>query len=270
MTRFRPLFVIVLILAAQLMAGDSPRETIERIGFDQHLDQQIPLTLTFKDENEKSVALGDYFGKRPVIITLVYNACPMLCGAAQNGLVTCLRTMPYSPGNEFEVLTISFDPDEKTALSVQKKAEYMKSYGRAGADQGWHFLTGDKDSIDALTKSVGYRYAYDEKSKQYAHASGIVLLTPGGKISKYYYGIEYYPRDLSLGIIEASQNKIGTLTDQVLLYCYRYDPMTGKYGIVILNVLRIAGILTVLVLGSYIALTGRRDTRLNAQNGTGK
>ena len=250
----------------RLRAGNDPREVLERIGFDQKLDAQVPLDLPFMDESGKTVALKDYFKNgKPVILALVYHACPMLCGAGQNGLVTCLRAIPYTAGKEFEILTVSFNPAETTMLSAAKKAEYIKSYGRAGAASGWHFLTGDKTSIDALTQAVGYRYVYDPDTKQFAHPSGLVLLTPHGRISRYYYGIEYYPRDIDFGIVEASQNRIGTLTDQVLLYCYRYDPMTGKYGLVIINVLRLAGILTVVALGSFVAVMIRRDVRLRKE-----
>lgn len=244
------LFSIMLCLGSS--ASDDPREVIDRVGFDQKLDAQIPLNLTFRDENDKEVPLKNYFQGKPVLLTLVYHSCPMLCGAAQNGLVTCMRAMKFVPGKEFELVTISFDPAESAELSRAKKDEFVKLYGRIDSAKGWHFLTGDHASIEQLTKAVGYRYVYDQKSKQFAHPSGIILATPEGRISKYYMGVEYYPRDLTLGIVEASENKIGTLSDRVILYCYRYNPVTGKYGIVIMNILRLAGIATALSLGLFI------------------
>jgi len=257
------LLMVCAEMLANVCAADDPREVLKRIGFDQNLDAQVPLDLAFRDEFGKTVTLSDYFKHgKPVLLALVYHDCPMLCGAEQNGLVTCLRAMPYSAGNEFEVLTVSFDPAESTTLSVEKKSEYLKSYGRASAAEGWHFLTGDKASIDALTSAVGFRYVYDPVIRQFAHPSGLVLLTPQGRVSRYFYGIEYYPRDIDFGILEASQNKIGTLSEQVLLYCYRYDPMTGKYGFVIINILRLAGILTVVGLASFMAVMIRRERRL--------
>lgn len=259
--------VCVLIVCcakfATVRAAGDPREVLQRIGFDQKLDAQVPLDLAFQDESGKTVTLNEYFQHgKPVILALVYHDCPMLCGAEQNGLVTCLRAMPYSAGNEFEILTVSFNPADTASLSAAKKSEYIKSYGRAGAAEGWHFLTGNKASIDTLTSAVGFRYSYDPAIQQFAHPSGLVLLTPQGRVSRYFYGIEYYPRDLDFGILEASQNRIGTLSEQVLLYCYRYDPMTGKYGLVIINILRLAGILTVVALGSFMAVMIRRDRRL--------
>lgn len=259
----RGLCILLLILNAAARAADDPRAVLQNIGFDQNLGRQLPLDLKFTNENGDVVSLSTYFAQKPVILTLVYHDCPMLCGAELHGLITCLRPMTFTPGNEFNILTVSFNPDETTTLSAAKKAEYIKEYGRPNAAAGWHFLTGNKDSIETLTKAVGFRYRYDEASKQFAHASGIVLVTPEGKTSRYFYGVEYYPRELKLGLIEASQNRIGNLTDQVLLYCYRYDPMTGRYGIVILNVLRVAGLLTVFCLGTFMTVMFLRDKRMN-------
>jgi protein SCO1/2 len=251
-----------VILSVQAWSAENPAQVISRIGFDQKLDSQIPLELEFKNEAGRSVRLKEYFRGKPIILSLVYNTCPYICGASQTGLVTCLRVMTYSVGKEFDIITVSINPEETTVLSAAKKSEYTKSYGRAGAAEGWHYLTGNKQSIEALTHAVGYKYEYDATSKQFAHPTGIVLLTPEGKISKYYFGIEYYPRDLSLGLVEASQNKIGTVADQVVLYCLKYDPMTGKYGLVISRILKLLGVMTVLALGSFIVAMIWRDARL--------
>jgi protein SCO1 len=222
---------------------------LQNVGIKQHLDEQIPADLNFRDETGKPVRLGDYFGKKPMILNLVYYNCPMLCGEVLSGLESSLRVLKFDVGKEFDVLTISFDPRETPDMATKKKAEFLKRYGRAGAAGGWHFLTGPQESIDALTKAAGFQYQYDPKTGQFAHATAIMILTPEGKIAQYYYGVEYAPKDLRLGLIQASENKIGTLADQVLLYCYHYDPTTGKYGAIISRVLKLAGIATLLGLG---------------------
>jgi len=210
---------------------------LKNVGIEQHLDEQIPTDLAFRDETGKPVRLGDYFGKRPLILNLVYYNCPMLCGEVLSGLESALRVLKFDVGKEFDVLTVSFDPHETPDMATQKKAEFLKRYGRLGAADGWHFLTGPQESIDALTKAAGFQYQYDPKTGQFAHATAIMVLTPEGKIAQYYYGVDYAPKDLRLGLIQASQNKIGNLADQVLLYCYHYDPATGKYGAIITRVL---------------------------------
>jgi len=222
---------------------------LQNVGIEQHLDEQIPADLSFRDETGKPVHLGDYFGKKPMILNLVYYNCPMLCGEVLSGLEGALRVLKFDVGKEFDVLTISFDPRETPDMATKKKAEFLKRYGRAGAAEGWHFLTGPQESIDALTKAAGFQYQYDPKTGQFAHATAIMILTPEGKIAQYYYGVDYAPKDLRLGLIQASENKIGTLADQVLLYCYHYDPTTGKYGAIISRVLKLAGIATLLGLG---------------------
>ena len=222
---------------------------LQNVGIEQHLDEQIPPDLSFRDETGKPVRLGDYFGKKPVILNLVYYNCPMLCGEVLSGLEGALRVLKFDVGKEFDVLTVSFDPRETPDMATKKKAEFLKRYGRAGAAEGWHFLTGPQESIDALTKAAGFQYQYDPKTGQFAHATAIMILTPEGKIAQYYYGVDYAPKDLRLGLIQASQNKIGTLADQVLLYCYHYDPTTGKYGAIISRVLKLAGLATLLGLG---------------------
>jgi len=225
---------------------------LKNVGIEQHLDQQIPPDLNFRDESGKPVRLGDYFGKKPMILNLVYYNCPMLCGEVLSGLESALRVLKFEVGKEFEVLTVSFDPRETPDMATKKKAEFLKRYGRPGAAEGWHFLTGPQESIDALTKAAGFQYQYDPKTGQFAHATAIMVLTPDGKIAQYYYGVEYAPKDLRLGLIQASENKIGTLADQVLLYCYHYDPTTGKYGAIISRVLQLSALATILALGIFM------------------
>jgi protein SCO1/2 len=233
--------------------------TLKNVGVDQKLDAQVPLNLEFRDETGKSVRLGDYFGKRPVILNLAYYGCTMLCGEVQSGIIGSLRALQFNPSTDFDIVTVSFDPKETTEQAAAKKKSLLLRYHRPGAEQGWHFLTGDQHNIEALTKSVGFDYQYDPSLNQWAHAAAIMVLTPEGKISKYFYGVEFAPKDLRFGLIEASENKIGTIVDQMLLYCYHYNPATGKYGAVIMNVLRLAGIATVLILGGLVFILFRRE-----------
>jgi protein SCO1 len=232
---------------------------LKNVGIEQRLNEQIPPALTFRDETGKSVQLGDYFGKKPIILNLVYYQCPMLCGEVLSGLESALRVLKFDVGKEFDVLTVSFDPKETPEIASSKKQEFLKRYGRSGAAQGWHFLTGPAASIDALTKAVGFQYQYDPKSGQFAHATAIMVLTPEGKIAQYHYGVEFAPKDLRLGLIQASENKIGTVVDQVLLYCYHYDPETGKYGAIISRVLQLAAGATVLILGTFLVVMFRMN-----------
>jgi protein SCO1/2 len=232
---------------------------LKNVGIEQHLNEQIPPGLTFRDETGKAVQLGDYFGKKPMILNLVYYQCPMLCGEVLSGLESALRVLKFDVGKEFDVLTVSFDPKETPEIAAEKKAEYLKRYQRPGAAEGWHFLTGPPTSIDALTKAAGFQYQYDPKSGQFAHATAIMVLTPDGKIAQYYYGVEFAPKDLRLGLIQASENKIGTVVDQVLLYCYHYNPDTGKYGAIISRVLQLAAGATVLILGTFLVVMFRMN-----------
>ena len=231
------------------------------IGLDQRLDEQLPLDLMFSDENGKTVRLRDYFDKKPVILSLAYYDCPMLCTLVVNGVIRTLRTLSFSAGNEFTVLTISFNPKDTPRAAAIKKQTSLQSYNRPGAETGWHFLTGDEATIQQLTQAIGFRYRYDAERKEYAHPSGIMVLTPEGRISRYFYGVEYAPRDVRLGLIEAADGKIGSPVDQLLLLCYHYDPATGKYGVMITSALRLAGAVTVLGIGGFIILSLRRDRR---------
>ena len=235
---------------------------LSQVGIDQRLNEQVPLDLQFKDEQGRTVRLGDYFHTgRPVIISLLYFNCPMLCGEVLNGMSTAFKVLKFIPGKEFEVVTLSIDPREKPELAAAKKRSLIEHLDRPGAEAGWHFLTGEQPQIDALADAIGWHYQYDPKIDQFAHAAGIVLVTPMGRISQYYYGVEFSARDMRLGIIEASGNRIGSLTDQILLYCYHYDPRTGKYGAMITNIVRLAGAATVLILGSSLVMLFRREKR---------
>ena len=238
---------------------------LKDVGIQQNLNQQIPPELTFQDDLGRPVRLGDYFGKKPVILNLVYYNCPMLCGEVLSGLESALRVLKFDVGKEFDVITVSFDPRETPEMAAKKKAEFLRRYKRAGAEQGWHFLAGKQDAIDALTKAAGFQYDYDPKTQQFAHATAIMVLTPEGKIAQYYYGVEYSPKDLRLGLVEAGQGKIGTVADQLLLYCYHYDPEKGKYSATILRVLRLAGLATMLFLGTFIFVMIRRGPAHDAQ-----
>jgi protein SCO1 len=230
---------------------------LKNVGIEQHLNDQIPPDLSFRDETGKSVRLGDYFGKKPLILNLVYYQCPMLCGEVLSGLESALRVLKFDVGEEFDALTVSFDPKETPEMATAKKAEMLKRYSRAGAAEGWHFLTGPQASIDALTKAAGFDYEYDPKTGQFAHATAIMVLTPEGKIAQYYYGVEFAPKDLRLGLVQASQNKIGSVVDEVLLYCYHYNPDTGKYSAIISRILKIAAGATVFMLGTFLIVLFR-------------
>ncbi len=232
---------------------------LENVGIEQHLDAQIPPDLPFRDETGKIVRLGDYFGRKPLILNLVYYNCTMLCGEALAGLASAMRLVKFDVGNEFDVITVSFDPRETPEMAAAKKKDYVNRYGRANAASGWHFLTGQADSINALTKAVGFQYQYDAKTNQYAHATAIMVLTPQGRISRYFYGVDFPPKDLRMGLVEASQGKIGNAVDAVLLYCYHYNPETGKYGAMVANILRIAAAVTILLLGGLIFILWRLD-----------
>lgn len=237
------------------------------VRIEQKLNQQLPLDLVFRDEGGQEVKLGKYFGQKPVVLSLVYYDCPMLCTQILNGMVTSFRVLPFQIGKEFDVVTISFDPREKHDLAAEKKkiyVDYLPDNMAAGANSGWHFLTGDPASIERIADAVGFRYHYDEATKQFAHASAIMVTTPEGKLSRYFYGVDYPARDLRLGLIESSQNKIGSPVDQLLLYCYHYDPATGKYGAAVMRVLRVAGVLTLL---GIVAMIFFLKPRLQATKG---
>ncbi len=237
-----------------------------KVAFEQRLNQQLPLDLPFKNEAGERVKLGDYFGRKPVVLAFVYYECPMLCTQVLNGLESALRVIDESIGMEFDVVTVSFDPRETPVLAAGKKKAYLDRYKRPSAEQGWHFLTGDEASIAALTKAAGFSYVYDEDTKQFAHASGIVVATPAGKLSRYFFGIDYSPRDLKFALIESSNEKIGSLAERLLLYCYHYDPATGNYGFMAMRAVRIGGAVTLVALFGFMFVSIRRENshRLDA------
>jgi protein SCO1 len=238
--------------------GNRP-ELLKDVGVDQKLNDSIPLNLTFRDEHGRTVALSQYFNGKPVILTLVYYSCPMLCTQVLNGLDRSLENIALNIGKDFNVVTVSIDPTEKPVLAEAKQAVYTGMYGRPGAAEGWHFLVGDEPQIKLLANAVGFRYAYDPDSHQYAHASAIMVLTPEGKMSRYFYGISYPARDLRLGLVEASEGKIGSPVDALMLYCYHYDPHTGKYGLMINRIIQASGLLTVSLMTIGIFALARRE-----------
>ncbi|MGE5755558.1 MAG: SCO family protein [Planctomycetaceae bacterium] len=264
---------------ATSLATRPPRQAaglIGKVAFDQNLDARLPLDLPLRDEEGRAIRLGDLLGKKPALLTLVYYECPMLCNEVLNSLLRSLNALSFEVGDEFDVITVSIDPTETPALAVEKKRRYLSRYGttpgvgyrrRGDAERGWHFLTAGEPAIERLAGVVGFRYAYDPESKQYAHPAGIVVLTPEGRVSRYFYGISYPVRDLKLALMEASARKIGSPMDQILLMCFHYDPRTGKYNFVIIKVLQFFGVVTLASLGTYMVLMFRRDRRRAALPG---
>lgn len=255
--------------AQTLTATDRP-EGLREVGFDQKLEEQVPLDIRLRDENGREVRLGEYFGDKPVVLSLAYYSCPMLCGLHLQGLASSLKPLQLSAGEDFTVLTVSFDPRDTAELATKKKTETLERYERTGAERGWHFLTGDAEQVAALTSAVGFRYQYDAGRGEYAHPAGIVLLTPEGRVSRYLFGVEYKPRDVRLGLVESAAGKIGTLVDQVLLFCFHYDPAMGRYSAIALNSVRAGGVLTILGLVAFVGVSLRREAarRRAERNGT--
>ncbi|HEY0080611.1 MAG TPA: SCO family protein [Pyrinomonadaceae bacterium] len=246
----------------QMPQGGKP-EVLKKVGIEQRLNQQLPLELSFRDETGRSVRLGDYFkqGGKPVLLSLVYYECPMLCNQVLNGQVGMMEALAFKAGREYTALTVSFDPRELPELAARKRETYLRRYGRtADAEAGWHFLTGDEANIRRLTDAVGFQYVWDEGSKQFAHASAIMVVTPEGKLSHYFYGIEYSPKDVRLALVEASRGGIGSRVDQLLLYCYHYDPTTGKFAAII-SMMRVAGLVTLLGIAALMWILWRRQKR---------
>jgi protein SCO1/2 len=263
----RSLFLaaIASVALAQLDSTAMP-EALRDVGIDQRLDGQVPLALVLADEAGVNRPLREYLQGRPAVLALVYYECPMLCTMELNGLLRAVRAIKLDAGRDYDILTVSFDPKEGPALAAAKKAEYVARYRRPTGDRGWRFLTADQPNIDRLTQAAGFRYRFDANSGQWAHASGIMVLTPGGRLSRYFYGIEYSARDLRLGLVEASANKIGSPVDQVLLYCFHYDAATGKYSLAILKVMRAAGVATVLGICAFWFTMYRQARRKKTTN----
>ena len=263
---FKATLGIVLALIASRAASAGPQlpASLQGVGFEQRLNEQVPVDIEFRDEAGQTIKLGKYFGERPVILVLVQYRCPMLCTEVLNGLVRALLDVSLTIGKDFDVVTVSFDAREQPELAAAKKKTYVERYDRPEAEKGWHFLTGRQEAIDRLTSAVGFHYRYDVHTDQFAHASGIMMLTPGGKVSRYFYDISYKPRDVRLGLVEASEGKISSPTDQVLLFCFHYDPNEGKYGPTVMNLLRAGGVLTVLgigVLAGFLSWQNHRKAR---------
>jgi protein SCO1/2 len=254
--------------------SDKPPDILSKVGIAQRLNEQLPLSLTFTDDAGKQVQLASYLGKKPAILALVYYQCPMLCSEELNGLTSALQMVSFVPGKDFSVIVISIDPTEGTDLAAAKKRIYLKRYGHPETAAGWHFMTGSQDNIDAITKAVGFGYVKipgpDGKLTQFAHASAIQIVTPEGKLAQYYMGVEYSPKDLRLGLVEASANRIGSPVDNILTYCYHYDPKTNKHSLIVARVVQLGGLITVLLLGGFMLVMFRRDTRKDNKPGTGK
>jgi protein SCO1/2 len=256
--------VLLLVLAAAEPARAQP-PILRDIGIDQRLDVQVPLDLTFRDEAGRRVRLGEYFAGKPVILVLAYYRCPMLCTQVLNGLVRALLDVKLELGKDFEVVTVSFDPREQPELAAAKKKTYLDRYGhREGAEDGWHFLTGDEGPIKQLADAVGFHYRYDAKNDQYAHASGIMVLTPAGKVSRYFLDVRFDAKQLRLSLVDASNSKIGSLADKIFLFCFHYDPIEGKYGLAVMNLVRLGGVLTMLGIGTLVVLLRRQEKRRRA------
>lgn len=239
-------------------------QALQQVKFDQKLDAQLPVDATFKDDTGKTVRLGDYFGERPVVLAFVYYECPMLCNQILNGLVSGVGVLDQTVGTDFDVVAISFDARETPTQAAAKKATYLDRYQRPGSERGWHFLTGDEATIKRVTDTAGFQFAWDAATQQFAHASGIIVTTPEGKLSRYLFGIEYPPRDLKFALMESSAGKIGSVVDQVLLYCYHYEPATGSYSLVAMNAVRMGGVVTMVALLGFVAISLRRDNRAQA------
>ena len=259
--------------------ADSTPTVLKGVGVEQHLNTQLPLNLTFTDDTGKVVPLSSYFGKRPAILALVYYQCPMLCSEELNGLTSALEMVKYVPGKDFDIIVISIDPSEGTDLAAAKKRSYIKRYGHPETASGWHFMTGTQANIDALTSAVGFKYVRipgpDGKLTQFAHASAIQIVTPSGKLAQYYMGVEYSPKDLLLGLDEASSNRIGSPVDNILTYCYHYDPKTNTHSLIVARVVQLGGVVTLGMLGGFMFLMFRRDyvqahQGNSEQHGTGK
>jgi protein SCO1 len=278
MNRARAIATIAALLASDTIvrgqavpsntgiASTSMPAQLKNVGFDPQLNAQIPLDLPFVDENGKTVELRDYFQQKPVVLAFVYYGCPMLCNQVEQGVVGSLRMLSFTPGRDYEVVFVSFDPRESADMAAQKKKSAMEHFRRPETASGWHFLTGTKDSIDVATKAANFRYSFDTKNNLFAHASGIMLLTPDGRISRYFYGVEYPGRDMRLGLVDASAGKIGTPVDRALLFCYQYDPSSATYSASILKIIRLGGILTVLCIVGGILIFRRRDATQTVTN----
>jgi protein SCO1/2 len=242
-----------------IVASNVPPQ-FKEVTFAQRLDTRLPLEATFRDEQGRTVALGDFFGERPVLLSFVYYQCPLLCSQVMNGISSALKVTPFTPGEDFDVVLISFDPRDTPEAANAKKRAHLLHWDRQDTAAGWHFLTGDEATIRQVTSAAGFNYTWDEQTKQFAHVSGILAVTPDGRLSRYFYGVEYSPKELRLALVESGAGKIGSAVDELLLYCFQYDPESGRYGVVVMNVIRLAGLLTVGLIAGFILLMRRRES----------
>jgi protein SCO1/2 len=269
--------IVALLLAAGMLraqavpgnagpAASAMPAALQDVGFSPPLNGPMPLDLLFRDETGRSVRLREYFGQKPVVLAFVYYRCPMLCDQVEQGVVGVLRMLSFHPGRDYEVVFVSFDSRETPEMAAEKKKKALAHFRRPEADSGWHFLTGSRESVEAATKAANFRFSFDAKNNLFAHASGVLLLTPDARISRYFYGVEYPGRDMRLGLVDASAGKIGTPMDHVLLFCYHYDPTAATYSASILKIIRLAGVLTILCLVGGILISRRRETLAAARN----
>jgi protein SCO1/2 len=237
---------------------------LEDVSFKQHLDELLPLDARFKDDEGRAVTLGQFFGKRPVLLAFVYYECPMLCTQVMNGLSSALEVMPFAAGQDYDVVLISFDPRDTPAIAAEKKRSHLEYWSAENDAASWHLLTGDEASISRVTSAAGFTYQFDERTGQFAHVSGVLVATPEGRLSRYFYGVDYSPKELRLALVESGEGQIGSAIDELLLYCFHYDPETGRYGLMVMNLVRLGGVVTVLFMGGFILLMRRRDLRVSA------
>jgi protein SCO1/2 len=247
-----------------IVASNVPPQ-FKDVTFAQRLGQKLPLDVQFKDETGRTVALGEYFGKRPVVVAFVYYQCPMLCTQIMNGISSALKVLPYPPGNEFDIVLVSFDPRDTPEAANAKKRAHLDHWAARETANGWHFLTGDEAAIRQVTSAAGFTYQWDPETQQFAHVSGLLVATSDGTLSRYFYGVEFSPKDLRLALVDSSKGKVGSVVDELLLYCYQYDPSHGKYGAVFMNIMRLGGVLTMIFIAGIILLMRRRDTRTAAE-----
>ena len=247
-----------------IVASNVPPQ-FKDVTFAQRLGQKLPLDTPFKDESGRTVVLGDYFGKRPVVLAFVYYQCPLLCTQIMNGISSALKVLPYTPGNEFEIVLVSFDTRDTPEAANAKKKAHLEHWAARETANGWHFLTGDEASIRKVTSAAGFNYTWDAETQQFAHVSGVLVTTPDGTLSRYFYGVEFSPKDLRLALVDSGKGKVGSVVDELLLYCYQYDPSHGHYGAVFMNIMRLGGVLTMIFIGAFIVLMRRRDMRTTAE-----
>jgi len=234
---------------------------MQHVTFSQRLGEQLPLDARFKDESGRDIALGDYFGKKPVVLAFVYYQCPMLCPLVMNGISSALKVVPFTPGTEFDVVLISFDPRDTPEAANAKKRAHLQHWAVPETADGWHFLTGAEQDIRRVTSAAGFTYEWDEETQQFSHVSGVLVATPDGRLSRYFYGVEFSPKDLRLALVDSSQGRLGSVVEELLLYCFHYDPSTGKYGAAFMNILRLGGVLTVGLILGFVVLMRRRESR---------